>query len=240
MPSIQDRKYMDTIPYREAVGSLMYLMTSTRPDIAQAVGAVSKHNNNFGPQHWTAVKRIFRYLKGTAQSGITFKSSLSTNLGPNFADADWAGNPNDRRSTTGFIFFLHSGPISWRSQRQSTVALSSTEAEYMAISDASREAIWLRSLLKDLKFPQQSATTIFEDNQGCIALAENPVHHKRTKHIDVRYHFIRNQLQKGTITLKWLDSSSMIADMLTKPLVASVFSHLAHTLANIEQFKQAS
>ena len=221
---------MENVPYMSAVGSLMYAMVGTRPDIAFAVGAVSRYASNPGELHWRAVKRILRYLKGTAGRGLVFSGSLTQDKGSagvtviGYSDADWAGSLDDRRSTTGYVFQLGGGAISWCSRKQKTTALSSTEAEYMAVAAAIKEALWLRFLLREAGFPQDEPTVIFEDNQSCIALAKNPGKHDRTKHIDIRYHFAREQvIEYENVVLIYRPTDEMVADMNTKALGAPKF-----------------
>ena len=231
--SDHDPESMKAIPYRSAVGALMYLMCGTRPDIATAVSRVSRHLETPTHQHWTAVKRIFRYLRRHSL-GITYRGGasnaiVSVNL-TGYADADYGNDPDTRRSTTGHVFMLAGGAISWESTRQRTVALSTTEAEYMALTCATKEAVWLRQLLKDLGFPQRQATRIWEDNQGCIALARNPVHHKRSKHIDIRYHFIRERVQSSEIDPQYVPSRENLADIFTKPLASELFTYLRNQI----------
>jgi transposase InsO family protein len=224
--TIGEEREMARVPYRSAVGALMYAMVATRPDIAYAVGAVSRFASRPGMLHWRAVKRILRYLKGTTELGISFSRGSSSEVDLlGYSDADWAGEEDSRRSTTGYSFFLAGGPVSWCSKLQQAVALSSAEAEYLALSSAVQEAVWLRQLLREIGFPQ-GPTVIFEDNQGCIALAKNPSHHKRTKHIDIRYHFIRQHVQNQEVELKWLATKEMVSDMLTKPLAKDLFQNL--------------
>jgi transposase InsO family protein len=207
---------MNLVPYRSAVGSLIYLVTGTRPDIAVAVGEVAKYSNNPGKQHWMAVKRILRYLKDTMNFGINCDLKSIDLVG--YSDADWAGDLDTRRSTTSFLFKLGSVPICWKSKRQPTVALSTAEAEYMALSMAVQTAIWIRKLLKDFDIASEEPTVIYEDNQGCIAMAKNPVNHERTKHIDIRYNFVRERVEDKTIVVKYLETTEMLADILTKGL----------------------
>ncbi|KAM9842570.1 uncharacterized protein ACBR49_013979 [Aulostomus maculatus] len=176
-------KPVDQNIYQSMVGSLLYAAMATRPDIAQAVSAVSKFNANPDAAHLTAVKRILRYLKGTVNLGLKYEHSESGTL-IGFSDADWAGDQDDRRSTTGNIFLLSGGAVSWLSKKQATVALSTAEAEYVTLSQAAQDGTWLRRLLKDLGMDVKS-TVILEDNQGAIAIAKNPVDHSRTKHIDI-------------------------------------------------------
>ena len=210
--------------YQSMVGSLLYAAMATRPDIAQAVSAVSKFNANPDAAHLTAVKRIFRYLKGTVNLALKYEQSDSGAL-IGFSDSDWAGDQDDRRSTTGNMFLLNGGPVSWLSKKQVTVALSTAEAEYVALSQAAQEATWMRRLLSDLRM-EATSTVILEDNQGAIAIAKNPVNHSRTKHIDIRYHYIRECVQNGQIELQYCPTDEMKADILTKPLTKQKFEYL--------------
>jgi len=208
-----------SIPYRQAIGKLIYAASSTRPDISFATSMVSTHLQAFDTPHWEAVKRIFRYLQGTLHYGLIFNSngqSLLTLEG--YSDADWARDSSDRKSTSGYLFTLKGASISWMSKKQDTVALSSTEAEYIATTHAAKEALWLRGLLHDLGYPQESATIIHEDNQGCIALSKNPIFHTRTKHLDVQAHFIREQVRTNKVALNYCPTENMVADFLTKAL----------------------
>ena len=215
-------KPVDTTLYQSIVGSLLYAAITTRPDIAQAVGVVSKFCAN---QNITAAKRILRYLKGTVYLGLSYKKCADEKL-IGYSDADWAGDMDDRHSTSGNVFLLAKGAVSWLSKKQATVALSTTEAEYVALSTATQEAIWLRRLLADVGKPLEEPIVINEDNQGAIAMAKNPVGHARTKHIDIRYHFVREGVQDGAIILKYVATGEMIADILTKPLPKCTFQKL--------------
>lgn len=216
---------VDTKLYQSMVGSLLYAALATRPDIAQAVGAVAKYCARPSEAHLTAVKRIFRYLKGTVDLGLKFKSQR--NLSPvGYSDADWAGDRDDRHSTSGNLFLMASSPISWMSKKQSVVALSSAEAEYIALSSAAQETVWLRRLLEDLGAKSNLPTLIMEDNQGAIAQAQNPVAHGRSKHIDIKYHFVREAIEDGFVSLQYCSTKDMIADILTKPLVKCQFQKL--------------
>jgi len=194
----------------------MYAMVGTRPDLAFAQSLVSQFMTNPGPQHWMAVKRIMRYLKGTWNVRLRLGGQGLHLVG--LCDADWAGDVQDRRSTTGYVFMLGQGAISWNSKRQPTIALSTVEAEYMAASQCVKEALWLRQLLEDVGLVQEQAMRILCDNQGCIALAKNPTHHSRTKHIDVQHHFIREKMENGVISMEYCPTELMLADALTKGL----------------------
>ena len=224
--------------YQSAVGSLMYAMLGTRPDIAFAVSVVSRYASNPTPVHWTAVKRIFRYLRHSLDLRLTFSGPLKPLAG--YTDADWAGDKDTRRSTSGYLFNIGSAAISWSSKRQATVALSTCEAEYMGQTQAAKEAIWLSGLLNELQAPEPNnalpvagapatpayclaATIIYCDNQGAQALARNPASHARSKHIDIQQHFIRDKVQDGTIDLQHISSDEQVADGLTKPLPKDKF-----------------
>ncbi|UYV74011.1 hypothetical protein LAZ67_11001823 [Cordylochernes scorpioides] len=197
----------------------MYLMTGTRPDIAYAVSRVSQFMNNPGPSHWTAVKKIFGYLKATKNIGICFGGSSCTTSLIGFSDADFAGDLDTIKS------MLNNGPISW------------CKSEYIAASKATKEAIWLRQLLRELHQEQVKPTTIFCDNQSCIRLVHNPEYHKRTKHIDISYHFIRDQFQKHAIDLLYVCSNDQAADIFTKALPPERYRRLRSQLGLFETTK---
>jgi Reverse transcriptase (RNA-dependent DNA polymerase)/Integrase core domain len=203
--------------YQSIVGSLMYAMIGTRPDISFAVSKLSQFSSNPTQQHLKAAKHVLRYLAATKNNRLHYGLSDETEI-YGYSDSDWAGDKNDRHSTTGYAFFLAGGAICWASRRQPTVALSSTEAEYMAVCDASKHAIWLRTISTDFKIEIDNPTSIFVDNQGCIDLTSNPVHHKRTKHIDIRHHFIRECVEDHTVEILKIPTGENISDVLTKSL----------------------
>jgi Reverse transcriptase (RNA-dependent DNA polymerase). len=211
--------------YARAIGSLMYAMLGTRPDIAFSVFFLSRHLANPTAAHVQAVKRVMRYLKGTIDFELAFKNPIGPLQG--YSDADWAGDLDSRKSTTGFIFNLGSGAISWKSKKQPSVALSSCEAEYMAQTQATREAIWLRRLLQELqgttKTGELPTTVIFGDNQGAIALTKNPEHHERSKHISIQWHFTREKVEEGLVDIRYTPTSKQVADGLTKALPRGPF-----------------
>jgi hypothetical protein len=213
--------------YQQLVGSLMHLMIGTRPDIANAVNIVSRFAANPSEAHMEAAKRILRYIKGTVDFKLHLQAAGTDSDLPlltGYSDADWGGDLVERKSTSGYVFRLGNAAISWQSKRQPTVALSSTESEYMALTLASKEAVWLRTFLLELGLAQDGATPIYEDNQGCIALARNAsVHHARTKHIDIQHHFVRELVEAGTIVLHYLETHDMVADVFTKPLPVNTF-----------------
>ena len=221
----EEREYMAKVPYANAVGSLMYAMVCTRPDISQAVGVVSRYMHDPGKGHWQAVKWILRYLRKTVDVGLIFEQDEA--LGQfvvGYVDSDFAGDLDKRRSTTGYLFTLAKAPVSWKSTLQSTVAVSTTEAEYMAVTEAVKEAIWLNGLLKDLGVVQ-SHISLYCDSQSAIHLAKNQVYHSRTKHIDVRYHFVREVFEKGKILLQKIPTADNPADMMTKVVTTIKFNH---------------
>ena len=204
--------------YSALVGSLNYLAVCTRPDISQAVGALSKYMAAPTTAHWLAAKHVLRYLAATTDRGITFGGDTASLVG--YCDADYAGDPDSRRSTTGFVFVLHNGAISWASRLQKTVAASTTEAEYMAEAAAVKEALWIKTLLTDLNYSINSVK-LYADNQAAIKLMSNPIVSQRSKHIDVSYHFARQHIANGTISLDYMPTANMIADTLTKAVPES-------------------
>lgn len=203
------------IPYQEAVGSLLYPAQGTRPDISFAVNDVSRYNSRFNVAHWKAVKRIFRYLKGTINLRLCFFPENTDRI-IGFSDADWASDLDKRRSCTGYIFKLANAAITWKSSRQNPVALSSTEAEYMALTSAIQEAVWLLQLCAELRFDATIPLVIKCDNQSAIKLAESDGYRQRSKHIDIRFHYIRKKINDGTIKVEFLNTEKMVADSLTK------------------------
>ncbi len=208
--------------YQSAVGSLLYLSMWSRPDITYAVHHVAKFSSQPTKEHWTAVKRIMRYLQGTINYGLCYTKggSVDGEIGNilGYSDADWAGDVNDRKSTSGYLFQVCNGTVSWRSKKQTCVALSTAEAEYMALSSAAQEAVWLRNLSADLKNDKIMPVVIYEDNQAAICITKNPQFHGRAKHFDIKFHFIREQVEKGQVVLKYCPSKKMLADILTKGL----------------------
>lgn len=218
----------DLMPYRELVGSLMYLALGTRPDIAHAVSVLSQFNSCHVKKHWTAAKHVLRYLKNTINLALCFKRTSKGLTG--YVDADWGNCVMDRRSYTGTVFVLAGGAISWESRKQRTVALSLTEAEYMGITDAAKEAVYLISFMKELGLKEQANVYLYNDNQGARELAHNPVYHGRSKHIDIRHHFIREVLNEHPVKLEYLPTEEMVADVLTKELPRRKHEFCVHRL----------
>ena len=196
--AIDDSELYDRAEYQSAVGSPMYLSSATRPDITFAVNNVAKFSENPIKEHWTAVKRIFRYLKGTANYGLEYSSDVKEEC-VGFCDADWAGDVNDRKSTSGYTFQMNGASVSWRSKKQPCVALYTAEAEYIALSAAVQEALWLKQLLVELNVNTETPVTVFEDNKAAISMTKNPQYHGRAKHVDIKYHFVRDHVDKGNV-----------------------------------------
>uniref|UniRef100_A0AAV1TQS9 Reverse transcriptase Ty1/copia-type domain-containing protein n=1 Tax=Peronospora matthiolae TaxID=2874970 RepID=A0AAV1TQS9_9STRA len=219
-------------PFREAVGALMHLTTATRPDIAFAVGYVSRFMENPQEEHWVAVKRIFRYLQGTKTHGICYKPSARIDF-RGYSDADWAGDLTDRKSTSGYTFMLLGAPVSWGSKKQPSVSLSTSEAEYIALSLAIQEGKWIHRLLCEIVMAANEEgpeLMIHEDNQSCIKMTKNPVNHGRAKHIDIKYHHIRDEVKRGEVKLKYCETAVMLADIMTKGLHGPRHKEMTATL----------
>ncbi|GKV32259.1 hypothetical protein SLEP1_g40876 [Rubroshorea leprosula] len=191
-------RFVDSKQYTQIVGSLMYL-TTTRPDIMHGISLISGYMEHPKELHLKTVKRILRYLCGTTDFGLLYKKGDQTDLA-SFTDSDYAGDLDDKKSTSGFVFMLGSGAISWSSKKQPIVTLSTIEAEYMAATSCACQAIWLRRIMEELELNQHEATSIYCDNSSAIKLSRNPVLHGRSKHIHVRYHFLRNLVVDGTLS----------------------------------------
>ena len=219
LPAGESDPSMENAPYQLAIGSLMYLAMGTRPDIAFAVTHLSQFASNPSQAHWTAIKRVFRYIKGSADLRLTLGGITSTDQLIGFSDADWAGNLADRRSISGYLFLL-GGPISWSAKKQPIVSLSTMEAEYMALTHATREAIWLRAVLAELGAPQTSPTVLHVDNQATLAFAKNQDLHSRTKHIAIRHFFCCDAVKNGDIDPCYIHTDNNLADIFTKALPA--------------------
>jgi len=212
--------------YMSMVGSLNYLQTKTMWDIAFPISLVSRFNANPNQTHMDAVLQIYRYITDNARFGLQYSKQGSSDI-EGCVDSDWGGDPDTGRSTTGWVFTLAGAPISWASQRQKTVASSSTEAEYIAASDATKEAIWLKGFRNELAsymgIPLQHTIRLSIDNASAIKLTRNPEFHGRTKHIPIRHHFIREAVERGDVTPIWIPGRENPADLLTKPLNRPTF-----------------
>jgi transposase InsO family protein len=209
--------------YSKLVGALLYLSVCTRPDIAQAVGALSRYMAKPTEEHWKAAKHVLRYLCGTVDYGLHFGDTVGLE---GYCDADYASDLSTRRSTTGFVFMLNGGPICWSSKLQPTVAASTTEAEYMAAHSATKEGLWVRTLLKELGYEgaQTAPLHMRSDSQGALSIITNDIVSARSKHIDVQHHFVRERAARGEVSFHYCKSRDMVADALTKPLPRDAFA----------------
>lgn len=220
--------------YKSVVGSLIYLSQCTRPDLAHSVGVLSRHLDRPANQHWSAAMQVLRYLRGTIHLGIKYSGNSEVKIAGqksfecpiSHCDADWAGDKSTRRSPTGYIFTLAGGALSWKSRLQPTVALSSTEAEYRAITEAGQELLWLRRMMECFGCRDPDATVRQSDNLGAIHLTNKSIFHGRTKHIEIQYHWIREVVKTGELLLQHCHTNDMIADLLTKALGKSQFLRL--------------
>lgn len=223
-----DDSLVGKVPYQEAVGSLLYLAQSTRPDIAFAVSDVSRFNHHHGTAQWRAVKRIFRYLKGTSNAKIRYSKSNAGIIA--YSDADWGSETDKRRSCSGYVIKLSGAAICWMSKRQPIVALSSTEAEYIALSSTICELIWLKQLIDELNTNIAKSITVFCDNQSTIKLAASDAYRPRTKHIDIRYHHIRQLIEAKVINIDFVPTAKNAADSLTKATSAEKVNYCSKSM----------
>lgn len=208
--------------YQAAVGMLNFLSVQTRPDIGFSVGYLARFNSRHNKTHWSAVKHLLRYIKATSHYGITFGGGETDKIIEGFAEADYAGDSDTRRSTTGFVFFVFGSLVSWRSRRQPSVTLSTTEAEYMAIGDCAKHGLWLCRLLEHFivgaKISIPIVLPISNDNQGAVFLCNEASVNNRSEHIDIRHDFIRELIREGKLSVSHVSTKEMPADILTKPV----------------------
>jgi hypothetical protein len=220
---------VDSTQYRSIVGSLRYLVNS-RADLAFSVGYISRFMENPTTEHMAAVKRVLRYISGTLHYGCHYKRKREARLMMGYSDSDQAGDIDTRKSTSGVLYFLGNNVITWQSQKQKVVALSTCEAEYMAATIAACQGVWLARLLAELKGKESSAINLKIDNQSAIQLSKNPVFHDRTKHIDVRYHYICECIEEGRVKVESIGTAEQVADILTKALGLDRFSELRYRI----------
>eukprot|EP00253_Pinus_taeda_P029311 PITA_29311 len=205
------------------------VLTHTRPDLSFVVGLVARFLQNPRESHWKAAKRILRYVRGTIQFGIHYSAKAAPLL-VGFTDSDWAGDPDDRKSTAGYVFTLGSGPITWACKKQAAISLSSAEAEYRGAVEASKEALCLRQILSEFGFEQQHPTTLWCDNQSAIQLCKDPVQHQRSKHIELHMHFIRKLIHDHVLEVQYCSTDDQVADIFTKALTEAKFTKLRYML----------
>jgi hypothetical protein len=220
--------FHDPSHYRSLAGALQYL-TITRPDIAYAVQQICLFMHAPTTSHFQLVKRVLRYLKGTSHFGLRLYHSSSHDLIA-YSDADWAGCPDTRKSTSGFCVFLGDNLVSWSSKLQATVSRSSAEAEYRAVANCVAESCWLRQLLQELHCPPRKATVVYCDNISAMYLSSNPVQHQRMKHVEIDLHFVRDRVALGEVKVLHVPSSSQFADVFTKGLPSTVFTDFRSSL----------
>lgn len=223
--------------YRRLVGKLNYL-TITRPDISFPVSVVSQFLQSPCDSHWDAVIRILRYIKSTPGQGVLYENRGHTQV-VGYTDADWAGSPTDRRSTSGYCVFIGGNLISWKSKKQDVVARSSAEAEYRAMALATCELIWLRHLLQELRFGKDEQMKLICDNQAALHIASNPVFHERTKHIEVDCHFIREKIASGCVATSFVNSNDQLADIFTKSLRGPRIKYICNKLGAYDVYAPA-
>lgn len=226
---------VDATLFKKMVGSLMYL-TATRPDLMYGVSLICRYMGYPTEYHWRAGKRLLRYLKGTTELGIFYKRGSKMNLNV-YTDSDYAGDSDDRRSTSGFAFLLDSLAVTWSSKKQPIVTLSTTEAEYIAAASCACQCIWLRRILKELGHKEENTTVIRCDNMSTIKLSKNAVFHGRSKHINIRFHFLRDLVRDGVVELSYCSSGEQVADIMTKPLKLDQFLKLRNMLGMVEASK---
>ncbi|XP_073317213.1 secreted RxLR effector protein 161-like [Primulina huaijiensis] len=221
--TLEETHEMSKVPYSSAVGSLMYAMMCTHLDICYVGGLVSRYQYNPGIRHWIAVKRILRYLKGTTNYFLCYQGKDLTLKG--YIDDDWGGDLDECKSTSSYAFLLNDGCISWRSKKQTCVSLSTMEAEFVACTSAVQESVWLKRFLCHLGIVSSPVgpLTICCDSQSAIAYTKDPKYHEKTKHIDTKYNFIRDIVEKKEVTLKCIPTHMMVADPFTKSIPRDIF-----------------
>ena len=228
----QNGDFVDETYYKQLVGSLMCLI-ATRPDMMFVTCLISRYMAKPMEIHLQAAKRAFRYLKGTVNYGIHYKKGGDGELLA-FTNSDYAGDMEDRKSTFGYVFLMSSSVVSWCSKKQPIVTLSTTKAEFVAATICACQGVWMKRILKELGYSDGGCTTVMCDNSSTIKLSKNPVMHGRSKHIDVRFHFLRNLTKEGTIELVHCGSQDQVADIMTKPLKLEDFQKLRKLLGVCE------
>eukprot|EP00252_Welwitschia_mirabilis_P023557 TRINITY_DN6690_c0_g1_i1.p1 TRINITY_DN6690_c0_g1~~TRINITY_DN6690_c0_g1_i1.p1 ORF type:complete len:279 (+),score=32.87 TRINITY_DN6690_c0_g1_i1:80-838(+) len=220
-------KKVDQKLYRGLIGSLLYV-TASRPDIAYSVGVCARYQADPRESHLTHVKRILRYLKGTQHYGLWYSHDTNLEL-TGYSDVDWAGCVDDRKSTSGACFYVGNCLVSWSSRKQTTTSLSTAEAEYIAAGSSCTQLLWMKQMMTDFGV-NFDKIKILCDNTSAINISKNPVQHSRTKHIDIRHHFIREHVQNNNVSIDYIPTEFQIADIMTKSLSEDKFSFFRHKL----------
>jgi hypothetical protein len=227
------------LPYPAMAGAILYAATITRPDLSYYAGVLTRYMSKWNFEHYKAAKHLLCYIRGTTDLCLTFDGTGGERLVLGYADADWGGDLDTRRSTTGYVFKVFGGVVAWKSKRQSTVALSTMEAEYMSSADSAKQAVWLRLWLEDIGLGLgKDPLPILNDNMGAIALAKNPVSHEKSKHIGMRRHFLREKVDEKIVSLEHVRSAENLADLLTKALPRDTFDKLRDLLGIKEKSDQ--
>ncbi|KAK5795242.1 hypothetical protein PVK06_036500 [Gossypium arboreum] len=213
--------------YRSIVGMLQYVCI-TRPDLSFCVDKLSQYMNAPSEAHWTAVKRVLRYLLGTLDHGLFLSKGQFELVG--YSDADWASSVEDWRSTTGYVIYLGLNPITWCSKKQPVVSRSSSEAEYRSLANCVAELLWVKQLLDELGMPPCQSPVVWCDNTSTVSMAANPTHHARVKHVEIDHHFVREKVVDGTLLVNFVPSEKQVADVLTKPITPKQFATFRRAL----------
>ncbi|XP_043694174.1 secreted RxLR effector protein 161-like [Telopea speciosissima] len=219
---------VDQTKYRSMIGTLLYL-TASRPDIMQSVCLVTRFQSNPKETHLLAVNRIFRYIKGIMEYGLWYPKTENFSL-TTFLDADWAGSIDDRKSTSGGAFFLGKSLVAWHSKKQESVSLSTAEAEYIVAAASCTQGLWMQRQISDFGLSSDGPVTIMCDNMSAINIFKNPVQHSRTKHIDIRYHCLKEKVTSNAVRLEFVSTTDQVPDIFTKPLPKDNFERLRDKL----------
>ncbi len=234
MKSEESKKlYQNKKRYQSMIGALLYLSNTTRPDITYSVNFLARKMSNPTEQDNLFAKRVLRYLNGTRKMKLRYDQKGEKLVG--YSDASYAEDKRDRKSTSGYTFVANGGAISWKSNKQPTVTLSSCEAEYIALANAAKEAMWLKSLCREVDREERNEPIIiYEDNQSTIMFANNPIQSERTKHIEVKYHYIRERVAEGKIKVKYVPTADQVADIFTKSLCRVQHEKLTRSLGLVQ------
>lgn len=228
----EEKERMKNILYREAVGKLLYLLIATRPDLAFAISVLCQYNDNPGPEHWEAVKRVLKYLKKTKNYKLVCAPQYSNEAFVTHSDADLGGDADNARLTSGFVILVGGGAVLWSSWLQQQVLLSSTEAEYMTTVATRCEIIWMRTFFDEIGYDTSEPSTLFLDNASAMQVAKNPEHQSTMKHVHQSYHWLQERVVEGDIKVIHVPGSENIADIFTKPLGPTKFAQ-CHSLLGL-------